>query len=216
MFGGPVYFFRNILYNVPNGGAFKFNAKPSGVLAYHNTMIAEQTATDPYSNTHFRNNLFLGRDLPGRGIMTWANATESYSSDYNGFRPSRGVEKQYSWLAPAPGKTAYEGQKSDWRYFATLDQLREATGQEKHGIEIDYDVFERLAPPDGKSRYKVYHSMDLNFRLKPQGKAVDAACPLPTINDDFTGKAPDLGALEVGKPEPHYGPRWITWTPFYR
>jgi hypothetical protein len=27
------------------------------------------------------------------------------------------------------------------------------------------------------------------------------------INDDFTGKAPDLGAYEVGKPLPHYGPR---------
>jgi hypothetical protein len=30
---------------------------------------------------------------------------------------------------------------------------------------------------------------------------------LPNINDDFTGKAPDAGAIEVGKPMPHYGPR---------
>ena len=58
--------------------------------------------------------------------------------------------------------------------------------------------------------------MDLNFRLRPGGKAIDAGVPLPTINDDFTGKAPDLGALELGQPEPHYGPRWITWKPFYR
>jgi len=35
--------------------------------------------------------------------------------------------------------------------------------------------------------------------------------PLPgSINDDFTGKAPDLGALEVGKPIPVYGPRPLT------
>ena len=33
MFGGPVYFFRNVLYHVPAGGAFKFNAKPAGILA---------------------------------------------------------------------------------------------------------------------------------------------------------------------------------------
>jgi hypothetical protein len=39
---------------------------------------------------------------------------------------------------------------------------------------------------------------------------------LPTINDGFTGKAPDLGALERNQKEPHYGPRWITWKPFYR
>ena len=30
---------------------------------------------------------------------------------------------------------------------------------------------------------------------------------LPNINDGFTGNAPDLGALEVGQPLPHYGPR---------
>ena len=29
----------------------------------------------------------------------------------------------------------------------------------------------------------------------------------PNINDGFRGKAPDLGAFEVGWPVPHYGPR---------
>jgi hypothetical protein len=58
--------------------------------------------------------------------------------------------------------------------------------------------------------------MDLNFRLKPGSKAVDAGEALPTVNDGFAGRAPDLGALEVGAPEPKYGPRWITWQPFYR
>jgi hypothetical protein len=58
--------------------------------------------------------------------------------------------------------------------------------------------------------------MDLNFRLKANSKAVDAGVALPTINDGFAGKAPDLGALELNQKEPHYGPRWITWKPFYR
>jgi len=35
-------------------------------------------------------------------------------------------------------------------------------------------------------------------------KAVDI---LPNVNDDFAGKAPDCGAIEFGKPMPHYGPR---------
>ncbi|MEJ2169936.1 MAG: hypothetical protein P8X90_30910, partial [Desulfobacterales bacterium] len=48
-----------------------------------------------------------------------------------------------------------------------------------------------------------------NFRLKPQAAAVNAGCLLPNINDDFTGKAPDLGALESGQPVPVYGPRPI-------
>ncbi|HYO79938.1 MAG TPA: hypothetical protein VES20_00940 [Bryobacteraceae bacterium] len=216
MFGGPVYFFRNVLYHVPAGGAFKFNAKPAGVLIYHNTLIGEQTARDPYSNTHFRNNLFLGRDTPDRGVMVWANATGHYSSDYNGYRPNRDVRAQYTWLGPVSPNTAYEPSESEWRSFASLPEFQKATGQEAHAVEVDYDIFENLAPPDAARRHHVYHAMDLNFRLKPNGKAIDAGVALPTINDSVSGKAPDLGAVEYGRPEPHYGPRWLTWKPFYR
>ena len=216
MFGGPVYFYRNLLYHTGGGGVFKFSAIPAGILVYHNTVIGEQTAGGPYSNTHFRNNLFLGRDTPNRGIMRWANATADYSSDYNGFRPNRGVSRQYTWLAPTPGETAYEPKDSDRQTFATLAELKQATGQEAHGIEVDYDIFENLAPPDITRRHHVYHSMDLSFQLKADSKAIDAGVALPTINDDATGNAPDLGALELNQKEPHYGPRWITWKPFYR
>jgi len=221
VFGGPIYFFRNLLYQVPAGGPLKFSAAPAGMIVYHNTLIGEQTSRDPYSNTHFRNNLFLGRDTATntkqhRGVMSWANATGNFSSDYNGFRPNPGVSKAYNWLAPAPGKIAHGAKPEDWKSFGTLAELREAVGQEQHGIEVDYDIFENLAPPDPGQRYRVYHAMDLNFRLKPGVKAVDAGQVLPTINDNFNGQAPDLGALEVGQPEPHYGPRWITWKPFYR
>jgi len=45
---------------------------------------------------------------------------------------------------------------------------------------------------------------------------VDAGVVIPTVNDRFVGRAPDLGALEVGQPEPKYGPRWLNWQPFYR
>jgi len=216
VFGGPVYFYRNLLYHVPSGVAFKFSAKPAGLFVYHNTIIGEHIIRDPYANVHYRNNLFLGRDTPGRGLIAWANATGAYSSDYNGFRPNRGVTEQYTWLAPKPGETIYEPAKDDWKTFATLAEFRAATGQETHGVEVDFDIFEKLAPPDPAQRHAVYHAMDLNFRLKPGGKAVDAGEPIPTINEDFTGQAPDLGAWETGKPEPHYGPRWLRWRPFYR
>ncbi len=206
MFGGPVYFIRNILYHVPAGGAFKFSASPAGILAYHNTLIGEQTAREPYSNTHFRNNLFMGKDTPDRGVMTWANGTPNYSTDYNGFRPNRNVAKQYNWLAPGTPLTS----------FSTLAAFQKATGQETHGVELDFDIFENLAPADPARRYHVYHSMDLNFHLKSASKAIDAGQLLPTINDTFTGNAPDLGALEYNQKDPHYGPRWITWKPFYR
>ena len=216
VFGGPAYFFRNLLYHVPTGVAFKFSAKPAGLFVWHNTVIAEQTVRDPYSNAHFRNNLFLGRDTPGRGIMAWANATSRFSSDYNGYRPNRGVQEQYLWLAPPSGETVYEPAKDQWRSFATLADLRAATAQEQHGIEVDYDIFLNLAPPDPSARHAVYHAVDLDFRLKPGASAVDAGIRIPTVNDAFTGKAPDLGAIECGSPPPRFGPRWLSAQPFYR
>jgi hypothetical protein len=216
VFGGPVYFIGNILYHVPTGVAFKFSAKPAGLFVYHNTIIGEQVLREPSSNMHFRNNLFLGRDTPGRGIMSWANATEAFSSDYNGFRPNRGVTEQFAWLAPRPGGRLYEPRPADWQTFAKLADLRAATGQEKHCIEVDFDDFEGLAPPDPADRHAVYHAVDLNFRLKSTSRAVDAGERIPTVNDGFTGRAPDLGALEVGTPAPQYGPRWLKGQPFYR
>ena len=81
---------------------------------------------------------------------------------------------------------------------------------------MDFDIFEKLSPPNPSNRHAVYHAMDLNFRLKPGSKAVDAGVSIPGINDNFVGRAPDLGALEVGRPEPKYGPTWLTWQPFYR
>ena len=216
VFGGPVYFIRNILYHVPSGTAFKFSSKPAGLFVYHNTIIGEHVITDPSSNMHYRNNLFLGRDTPDRGIMAWANATDAYSSDYNGFRPNKGVAAQYQWLGPRPGQRLYEPTPADWKKFATLAELKAATGQETHGIEVDFDIFEKMTPPDPAKRHAVYHAMDLNFRLKAGSKAVDAGVVIPTVNEDFAGRGPDLGALEVGGPELKYGPRWLTWQPFYR
>jgi hypothetical protein len=97
-----------------------------------------------------------------------------------------------------------------------LSELNAATNQESHSIEIDFDIFEKLTPPDPTQRHAVYHAMDLNFQLTPSGRAVDAGVIIPTVNDGFAGDAPDLGALEVGKPATRYGPTWLNWQPFYR
>jgi hypothetical protein len=40
--------------------------------------------------------------------------------------------------------------------------------------------------------------------LKANSNAVDAGVALPTVNDRFVVKAPDL--LKFGQKEPHYGP----------
>ena len=96
------------------------------------------------------------------------------------------------------------------RQFRTLDDYRRATGQDQHSVLVDYDVFvnvPRLDAQDGKTVQKVYKAEDFDFRLKPGSAAVDRGTVLPNVNEDFTGRAPDLGALEVGRPVPRFGPR---------
>ena len=46
-----------------------------------------------------------------------------------------------------------------------------------------------------------------DFRLKDSANVIDRGCGLPNINDQFSGTAPDLGALEYGQDIVHYGPR---------
>ena len=64
-----------------------------------------------------------------------------------------------------------------------------------------------VSRPDPERPHAVYQAEGFDFRLKPGSRAVDAGCRLPNINDGYTGKAPDLGAYELGKPLPVYGPR---------
>ena len=45
--------------------------------------------------------------------------------------------------------------------------------------------------------------------LVARAAAIDKGQVIPGITDGFTGAGPDLGALERGKPAPHYGPRPI-------
>src|SRR5262249_24171826 len=145
----------------------------------------------------------------------------AYSTyDYDGFRLNRGTENQFTWIGPKPGMLIdYERPAGEAQRFKTLAELAAATGQETHGIEGDYDIFENLKPPsvpDSSKPGLPYDAVDLNFKLKPGSKAVDAGMRIPNVNDGFTGRAPDLGAYEVGQPIPIYGPRNLKGAPFYR
>ncbi len=71
---------------------------------------------------------------------------------------------------------------------------------------VGYDVFVHVEKPDLRDPQRVYDIGGFDFRLRPKSAAVDAGTPLPNVTDGFAGRAPDLGALEVGQPVPHYGP----------
>jgi hypothetical protein len=216
VFGGPAYFIRNIVYNTPV--ALKF-PNPAGVLVYHNTFIAENRTAQRVSNAHFRNNLFLGTDA-AVGISVLGGPTAYSTYDYDGFRPNRGVDNQFTWVGPRAGILVdYDRPQNEAQRFKTLAEFSAATGQESHGVELDYDIFTNLrppVPPDSSRPGAPYDAGALDFTLRPGSKAVDSGVRIPNVNDGFSGKAPDLGAVETGQQMPVYGPRGLGQHAFYR
>ena len=222
MFGGPVYFIRSIVYHAPEGGAVKFTASSSGIVVWHNTLIAPvKPMLLAASNVHYRNNLILGKSETLETFAVETNTNYS-SSDYNGFRPNEGAMFSFEWSSPPmtmranftgePGalsvqeQTKLEASARERRRFKTLQEYSKATGQDTHSVLVDWDVFVKVGAP-GPDPRTLYKPADFDFQLRPGSAAVDAGVRITGINDDFTGRAPDLGAYETGRPAPHYGPR---------
>jgi hypothetical protein len=206
-FGGPIYFIRNLVYHAPEGGALKTSSTPAGLVVYHNTFLtAVKWMLDALSNIHFRNNLILGRtETPELfAVQTFTNYS---TSDYNGFRPNGDAPFSFEWTSPPLAVPADYAGKREPRQFKTLQDYSRATGQDAHSVLLDYDVFQKVTAPDPGNPRMLYRPADFDFRLRPGSAAVDAGVRLSNVNDDLDGRGPDLGAYELGRPLPHYGPR---------
>jgi len=83
--------------------------------------------------------------------------------------------------------------------------------------DFDYDMFNgTIHAKDGSESHgikgePVYESAaDGRLWLAPGTPGHDAALPIPNFNDNFIGKAPDIGAVETGSTEP----KPATWPKF--
>ena len=160
---------------------FKWNNHPTGAVADHNTLVSGRVGfrTPLWSNAHLRNNLFLGNDAM---ISSGTFTPELTTLDYNGYHG-----KDIIWARD----------REEPRRYATLAEFSAATGLERHGRMVDFDIFVRASPVrDGMT----HQTSDFDRRLQTASNAIDADVRLPNINDDFTGSAPDPGALEHGRP----------------
>jgi len=207
--GGPAYWIRNIVYNAP-GGSTRLTSGSAGVVFYNNTILTE-TSGGSSANVHWRNNLMLGQNTAPEIFSVTTNTGYS-SSDYNGFRPNPGAEASFAWNSPpVPSGVTYGGaSRIERRAFPTLEAYSAATGQDRHSVLVDYDVFvnvPRLDRSDLATVQQVLDARALDFRLRPGSGAVDRGVAIPNVTDGYAGMAPDLGALEVGQPLPVYGPR---------
>lgn len=206
VYAGPVYWIRNVLYNAHKGArAFKLEAGVNdNVICYHNTLTNHWTNAGGLDYGDIRNNLFLGPDRfiterdreRGRRVLNIGFGDPRSILDHNAHRTGLPVDEPF----------VLDGQA-----FEDLAALSEATGHERHGIEVrSYEeVFVDAEEPEHapNNEGRLYRPSEVDLRLRPDSPAVDAGCRLPGINDGFTGDAPDLGAYEVDKSLPHYGPR---------
>jgi hypothetical protein len=219
--GGPIYWIRNIIYHAPGGSTRTSNGAP-GMIFLNNTILSE-TSIRTTSNSHWMNNLMLGENAQPAifAVNTYTNYT---SSDYNGFRVNPGAAVSFEWSSPPWGTAqdfrdllaAADGVQTPpdkylvTRRYATLAQYSAETHQDSHSVLLDYDVFEHVPMLNAKDRstvQKLQDAKDLDFRLKPGSAAVDKGAVIANVTDGYSGNAPDLGALELGQPLPHYGPR---------
>jgi hypothetical protein len=206
VYAGPVYWIRNVVYNAHKGArAFKLEAGINdNVICFHNTLTNHWTNAGGLQFGDIRNNLFMGparffserERKRGRAVLNISFRDPSGVLDHNAHRVGLPLDEPFV---------------CNGRHYDSLAALAKATGQEKHGIEIrDYNqIFAAAEEPEHapNNKGRLYRPAEVDLGLKPHSPVVDAGCRLPGINDDFTGKAPDLGAYERGKPLPHYGPR---------
>jgi hypothetical protein len=193
VYGGPVYIFRNVLYNV-EVEPFKMHNSPSGVLLFHNTCVKKGSplliwTSAPNRNCVSRNNLFIGTD--GRAAFDCDSPMIDCDFDYDGFGGGPWVNF-LKW--------------NNVRY-KTLEEVKAKAPVYRHAIQVDpATVFASgIRPPEDVK--KVHDVRAIDLRLKAGTAAVDAGEVLPGINDGYAGRAPDLGAYELGGKPPHYGPR---------
>jgi len=212
--GGPIYFIRNVVYNAPEGGALKLTANAAGVLVYNNTFLSEVHQMGPASNLHFRNNLVLAQGAWPE-VFSMETFTPWSTSDYNGFSAAATAGSSlFAWAAPADVAVTYDSRAArPVQSFADLKTYSDRTGQDRHSRMLDWSIFRKASPPAKGEPTRLYRPEDYDFTLAPGSGAVDAGTVLPGVTDGFTGRAPDLGALESGRSVPTYGPRPLSDQP---
>ncbi len=198
--GGPIYFMRNAMYNIIDA-PFKLSRGSLQNVVLHNTVVKVGDALrmpharNMWGQSYFRNNLCIGGEGGGKfglyGSGT-GNAIYALSTD-----PANDLD--YDGVGTVG--TPFTGRIGEIT-FSGIEELRRKT-TEKHAVQVDLGVFNGVEFPNPP----VPERDPADLRPRDGSAAVDAGVRLPNVNDGFRGKAPDLGAYEVGQPLPHYGPR---------
>ena len=178
VYGGPVYAVRNLFYrtgvgnNDYTGSPFKFNSGyglSGPMYLFHNTSDAALPGN---------NGLYI--KAPGTWSLIYARNNIWAGTDYslNNYNTSQPLDLDYDNLYNAD---LNDPVRWDNTRYASLAAFSTATGQEINGRNVDPGFFD----PGHE-----------NYALKPASELVNAGVPVPGINDNYSGSAPDIGAFE--------------------
>jgi len=193
--GGPAYIFRNELFNLESV-PIKMHNDTTGFIVVHNTAAKHGNGHGDngamWRNAIFRNNVFLGTSYAFE--FTTAASDGFRDFDYDAWGTTREIG----------GATAPHFKWDDVRYDRLPDM--QAIGVEVHGVEAGFGDLINAALPPAWDQPALPGSRDL--RLAAGTPEIDAGEILPNLNDGFRlDGLPDMGAFELGKALPHYGPR---------
>jgi len=198
---GPWYFVRNLC--VGEGGVFKFRVQDRFALV-NNTFVKWGSVGGRMHHiltSYSRNNLYVSADGEGP-IWVAHDCKEPQYCLPNNYERTWMTDVDYDGFDWGNSPEAFRWSNNRQR-FDDLKKFAEAIGIEQHAIRVRKEqIFGAWAIPAEPSRVLPQH-----FSLKENSSAVDAGIVVPNISADFVGKAPDLGAYELGGEMPHYGPR---------
>ena len=169
---GPVWILRNVFTNF-EGTSIKWALDTSGIaLIYQNTSwtsVSNLNAMSMISPAH--NVVMRNNILQGNGYAIYEATTGSTGIDWN-------YDDWYTTRGSSGPHFKWENVN-----YKTIADLCAATKLECNGYE-DLPGFTNPASGD--------------FTLLPSSPNIDRGVLIPGINDNFVGKAPDMGAFEFG------------------
>ncbi len=178
---GPTYIFRNVLSDWRNseefaGYPYKFNVGSSipieWVHLYHNTCCT----TVPGQNGFWLKQYSNWRNVVSRNNIYCGTAygLEKDASTAN----TEDLDYDCVFTTKAPPVIRWSGVN-----YNSLVQFSQAVGLEIHGV----------------TNQPAFLNPGLHDYYLPAGSPpIDKGVPIPGVNDDWVGSAPDLGALEYG------------------
>ncbi len=93
------------------------------------------------------------------------------------------------------------------RRYDSLEAYQAGTGRDAHSLMIDYSVFRNVSLDPDRPSTAIIDLKDFDFHLRRGASVIDRGAVISNVTDGYSGRAPDLGAIEFDGPAFVYGPR---------